>query len=45
MGALRLARLAWQTQLPLYGLGGLGPTNAARISTFAGPAAIEGLKP
>lgn len=42
MGPLRLRRLAALADLPVYGLGGVNPDNAHRITDFAGLAAVEG---
>lgn len=42
MGAMRLRRLSAVAGLPVYGLGGVNPDNARRISGFAGLAAVEG---
>lgn len=42
MGPLRFRQLAGASALPVYGLGGVNPGNAHRISGFAGLAAIDG---
>lgn len=42
IGPLRLRRLAALADLPVYGLGGINPDNARRISSFAGLAAVDG---
>lgn len=42
IGPARLAILAENAPLPLYGLGGIGASNAMRIAEFSGLAAIEG---
>ncbi len=44
VGPLRLRRLRGLTGLPIYGLGGVNPDNACRISGFAGLAAVGGWK-
>lgn len=43
MGASRFNALARQSDIPLYGLGGLNAANSGRVSFSAGVAAIEGL--
>lgn len=43
VGVSRLHRLARQTDLPIYALGGVTAGNAGRISDATGLAAIEGL--
>jgi len=43
MGAIALKRIAAQTALPIYGLGGISASNAHKISSYAGLACIEGI--
>jgi thiamine-phosphate pyrophosphorylase len=44
LGAVRANMIARQTRVPVYALGGIDARNAARLSGFAGIAAIGSLK-
>lgn len=43
MGPARFRLLAQTAPLPVYALGGVNPSNAGQVASFAGLAAIDGL--